>query len=113
MNPTTLLSRLRSAGISIELRDCDLVVRAPKGVVTPKLHAKLVKQKRALVAAIREEALGLDLAATDALVVISELLASAYRRYCAVQRVGSDESKEPVNEALANSSPQSGHGVVP
>lgn len=49
----------------------------------------------------------------EALHKTAELLAIAYRRHAAIQRVGPDRSGNSVNDALANSSGSSVHGVVP
>jgi len=43
---------------------------------------------------------------------IAELLALAYRRFSAIQRAGSDPQMKSGEAALANSGPESVHGVV-
>jgi len=53
-----------------------------------------------------------DSAASDAREEIAGLLATAYRRYAAIQRAGSDQRKDSGDGELANSRRSSVHGVV-
>lgn len=49
----------------------------------------------------------------DALLEVAGLLANAYRRYAAIERVGQDRSPNSGNPELANSLGSSVHGGVP
>jgi hypothetical protein len=115
MSATSLLSHLRTAGISLSHERDRLIVEAPSGVITAELRTELAKQKAELIAAIdaqRARSDG-DLALTTARRQIPGLLAIAYMRYTAVQRAGRDHQEGSSGDSLANSDEASVHGVVP
>lgn len=115
MSAASLLAQLRAAGVSINSGQGRLIVEAPTGVITPELHAELVQCKAELICELEKPPViaDEDSAVIEARREIVGLLAVAYRRCSAVQRVGTDRSSRPTNQGLANSSETSVHGVVP
>jgi hypothetical protein len=59
------------------------------------------------------ELCGSESTVAEALREVADLLAIAYRRSAAIERVGQDPSPNSGNDELANSSCSSVHGVVP
>ena len=115
MNTASLLAELRVAGIAISSEGGRLIVEAPPGAVTAELRAELMKRKAELLATL-ETAHGhvdKDLPVTRARIEIAQLLAIAYRRDAAIQRVSSDQPESSVNGQLANAHRSSVHGDVP
>ena len=115
MSAASLLSRLRTAGISLSHEGGRLIVEAPSGVITAEVRTELAKQKLELIAALDAQRARLDgdLALTTARQQIAHLLAIAYMRYAAVQRAGRDHQEGSSGVSLANSDEASVHGVVP
>jgi hypothetical protein len=115
MSAASLLAQLRDEGISISSNAGRLVIDAPVGAVTAELRVELVKRKAELIATL-ETAHGVlheDAPLTEARTEIARLLAIAYRRYAAIQRVGPDRAVISGKDDLANSGGTSVHGVVP
>jgi hypothetical protein len=115
MNAVAFLSQLRDAGITIEYRGNRLIVEAPTGAVTAELRAELVKRKAELIATL-ENAHGRlreDPLLAKARIEIASLVAIAYRRHGAIQRLGPDRPVSSGKGDLANSCRTSVHGVVP
>ncbi|SRR5579871_2378553 len=115
MNAVRLLAQLRAAGASISSKNGRLVIEVQPGVVTADLRAELVKCKADLLAMLAPAPCQHD---EDPMIRevrrgLAGLLAVAYRRYAAIQRVGPDQPNTPAKDALANSSGSSVHGVVP
>lgn len=116
MNAAAILkAKLRAAGVRFRREGTRLIVEAPAGVITAQLHTELANRKTELIAALEAEALSMteDPAATEATGEIAGLLAGAYRRYTAVQRVPANRSGDPRDAELALSVEPSVHGVVP
>lgn len=55
MNARSLLAELRDARVSIAADGGDLIVRAPRGAITPAVRARLIAAKPELLAALRAE----------------------------------------------------------
>ena len=55
VNAPAILRELRAEGVAVRAEGGELVVRAPRGVVTPKLRARLVTAKPELLATLRAE----------------------------------------------------------
>jgi hypothetical protein len=114
MNATLLLARLRGAGVSISSLRGGLIVEAPPGVVTAELRAELVRCKAELIAWLEKSQHDAheDSIVTEARYEIAGLLAKAYRRFSATQRVSGDQPNSG-NNGLANYPSSSVHGDVP
>lgn len=113
---TSLVASLRGMGATLRREGTRVVVEAPSGVITLEIRGQLAESKRELLEVLAKDSpayAGFDHQAADAVHEISSLLAIAYRRYSAVQRVGSDRRNDSGNGDLANSSESSVHGVVP
>lgn len=115
MNATSLLAHLRVAGVSISAEHGRLIVEGPTGVVTEELRAELLRCKEELIARLEEShSRGEeDLNLAEAQREISDLIAVAYRRYTAIQRVAQDRPPNSGGKELANPSGSSVHGGVP
>jgi len=116
MTAASLIANLRNSGVTLRCEGARLVVEGPAGIITPEIHAQLLQRKGALLAALAEESsghAGCDCEAADAVREIGGLLALAYRRYSAIQVVGSDPRKDSGDAGLANPRGSSVHGVVP
>ncbi|HXP87807.1 MAG TPA: hypothetical protein VN841_23950 [Bryobacteraceae bacterium] len=111
---SSLISRLRAAGISISSQDGKLLVEAPKGAVTAAIRAELGENKVELIAAL---AVTPALSDEDSRVgaarrEIARLLAAAYRRSQKVHPNGLSVTRISGNSELANSRTVSVHGGV-
>src|SRR5258708_6156951 len=104
MSAASLLAKLRAVGVAISSEGGKLILEAPPGVVTAELRAELGERKTDLIAVLeaannhRDE----DQPLIDSRHVIAGLLAAAYRRYAAVQRVGADRASNSGKDHLAN-----------
>lgn len=114
MTAAILLKSLRATGISISSERGRLIVEAPAGVLSAQLRAELVRRKPEVIAALEVEQQspenGTQLEVQNE---IASLLATAYRRHAAIQRVGTDRGEGSVDCGLANSDVSSVHGDVP
>lgn len=114
MSARSFLERLRTRGISITADRGWLIVEAPEGVVTAELRGELLRRKAELIAALkatppRTEASNL----LEAQSKVASLLAIAYRRHAAVQRVETDRKAGGADCGLASAGESSVHGDVP
>ena len=101
-------------GIAIRSEDDRLILEAPAGVITAEVRGELVKRKAELISALNlEHNHPVDLTLDESQKEIAALLATAYRRYAAVQRVGQDRPASSIDYELAKSENSSVHGVVP
>jgi hypothetical protein len=114
MSTAAFLEALHARGISISANDGRLLVEAPEGLVTPELRRELLRRKTELIAALdavqqRPEASKLIEVQNE----VAGLLAIAYRRHSAVQRVGTDRQENAASCSLANLGASSVHGDAP
>lgn len=114
MSTVAFLDALHARGISISAGGGRLMVEAPEGVVTAELRGELMRRKAELIATLettqqRTEASKLLQAQSE----VASLLAAAYRRHAAVQRVGTDRQAAAADCSLANAGGSSVHGDVP
>jgi pyochelin synthetase len=114
MSAASLLAKLRAVGVAINSEGGKLIIEAPPGVVTAELRAELVERKADLIATLEaaDDHRDQDQPLIDARHVIAGVLAAAYRRYTAVQRVGTERAGNSGKDRLANSGETSVHGVV-
>jgi len=108
---TSLLAQLRASGVVIRSEKGRLIVEGPAGAVTADLRAQLALNKAELITALTADPVQ-GTCTAEAVDVVAALLALAYKRYARVQRVGSEQSHDPTDVALAISHGQSVHGVV-
>lgn len=62
VNARSLLAELRAGGIAVHADGADLVVRAARGAMTPKVRARLVAAKPEVLATLRAEQADADAA---------------------------------------------------
>src|SRR5262249_16886123 len=114
MTAAALLGSLRAMGVAIRSEDGRLIVEAPAGLITAEVGRGLGGKKPELVRALHLEHKHLvDSTLREGQNEIAKLLANAYRRYSAIQRVSEDQPGNSGNDELAKSDISSVHGVVP
>jgi hypothetical protein len=115
MTTVPLLVKLRRVGVVVSAKAGRLILDAPAGVITAELRRELADRKTEIITALLAESVrpDQDSALTEARHVVADLLATAYQRYSAPRRAGSDQRKDSGDGELANSSVSSVHGVVP
>ena len=110
----TLITDLRKAGVRLYREGTRLMVEASPGVITPEIHAQLLRSKHELLTALGKESrerTGDDPTAADAVREIAGLLAAAYRRQQEIRRVPTDHADAEPQHGLALSGEPSVHGV--
>ena len=114
MTAAALLASLRAKGISISSEGGRLILEAPAGVITANLRGELVKRKAELISALApDHGHPADLNLAESQTEIAKLLATAYRRYREILRVGQDRPESSADYDLAKPATSSVHGVVP
>jgi hypothetical protein len=114
MSTVAFLEALHARGISIDANGGRLMIEAPEGAVTAELRGELLRRKTEIIAALdavqqRPEASNLIEVQNE----VAGLLAIAYRRHSAVQRVGADREAAGADCGLASAGGSSVHGDVP
>lgn len=112
MTALALLESLGAVGISVSSERGRLIVDAPAGAITSQLRAELVSKKAELIAALEMKLHPIDAIRLEAQKEIAGLLAIAYQRRAAIQRVCAGRNENTVDSGLASSGKSSVHGGV-
>jgi hypothetical protein len=109
---SSLVLKLRSAGISISTQGGKLIVEGRPGLVTAEIRAQLRRNKAGLIAELDSVSGTEDSIVATARCDLARLLAAAYRRHRRVEQCGSASHQTAGDDELAISSIKSVHGDV-
>ena len=101
MTATSLIAKLRAAGVSMTVCEGRLVIEAPRGTIAPEMRTVLAARKSELITALGSEQ-QLSAATTEAaLKEIAELFATAFRRSSRILRLPANQPSEVRHQGLA------------
>ena len=110
-----LVFHLRTAGAHLSVNEGRLAVEAPRGVITPELHAQMTRHKKALISILGQEQNSHcveQAAVAEAISQVASLMAKAYVRYQRIAKVPVLSSEVPIPSGLALIPARSVHGCA-